>query len=179
VTRWIVCGVAGARNDCSTLRVAAGVAERMGGRLAIVLVVDERPAGDARESVREGRRTIACLARRCAVVDDAVHWVEVGDPVKELTRVSDDLDAELLVVGGTRASMLATLLKAGVAPRLSGRTRRPVAIVPPAAGDEDVRALMDAAVRSTPSGARRLARLRRTLAVRMSGHSRRPVVLSG
>lgn len=182
MAHWIVCGVAGERTDCATLKVAAELADQLGARLAIVTVIGGSVDGtDKREVLSEGRAAVAGLARRCSVVDDAVHRVELGDPVDELTRVAEELDAQMLVVGGSHRSALTSLVRAGIAPRLSRRAGRPVAVVPPASGpDEDaVRVLLAAADGGVSGQVEPLAAVRRRFADRMSGRDRGPVVFAG
>jgi hypothetical protein len=95
--RWVVCGVADSRDDCDTLRQAARLADHVGARLAIVRVITEPadPAG-LRDALAVGSSEIAALARRCGVADDAVHRVEVGEPVEGLHRVAEQLGAVLV-----------------------------------------------------------------------------------
>ena len=132
MSRWIVCGVAHDRDDCTTLKMAARLAEDAGARLAIVTALPTPADGrERRETFATGRHAVADTARRCGVVDDAVQCAETGDPVEALARVSEELGAELIVVGGSRRSALTSLLRVGIATRLSRRTDRPVAVVPP------------------------------------------------
>lgn len=178
--RSIVCGVARDRNDCTTLKVAARLADRVGARLVVVTVVPApAEAGRVREAAAEGRAAVAQVARQCAIVDDAVHRVEIGEPVEGLARASEDADAELIVVGGTRRSGIGSLLRPGVAQLLARRSGRSVAIVPARAADDDdaVRLLAAGAQRrSGPVRAGRRADVGNRLAFRLSGHAPRPVV---
>jgi nucleotide-binding universal stress UspA family protein len=157
MARWIVCGVSYDRDDCTTLKVAAHAADELGARLAIVTALHAPPDGpERRAALADGRRAVADMARRCGVVDDAVQCVETGEPGDALARVSEELDAELIVVGRSRRSPFTSLLRAGVATRLSRRTARPVAVVPPhsAADPAAVRVLEG----RQPSGATRFQR---------------------
>ena len=134
--RWVVCGVAQERDECGTLRLAARLADHVGARLAIVTVIPE-PADSAelRDALGAARYTVASVARRCSVADDAVHHVEVGDPVDGLHRVAEHLDAELVVIGGQpetsrdpQAGRALIGARRRVASSLSDAFRRPVVI---------------------------------------------------
>ena len=99
MSTWVVCGVSIGADNCATVRRAAGLADHLGARLAIVAVVPE-PAdrADLRDALAAGRSAVADVARRCGVADDAVHHVEVGDPLVGLTRAADWFAADHALV---------------------------------------------------------------------------------
>jgi nucleotide-binding universal stress UspA family protein len=181
MTAWIVCGIAQTEGNAHTLKVAARLADRLGARLAMVAVIDSPADSSARRAATaQAASALAALARRWGVVDDAVHRIETGDPAERLAHVADELDAELVVVGGTRRSRLASLLNGDVAERVSRRARRPVAVVPaghyPAEAVEELATAGEGDPRGQMQGP--LAAVRRRLGSRMSGHARRPRIVS-
>lgn len=130
MSRWVVCGIAGEKDEASTVRVAARLSEHIGARLAIVAVAPEQGTSEqVRAQLSAGGGAIARVARTCHVVDDAVHRVEFGDPADALARVGDELDASLVVVGATRRSALRAMLSTSVPARLLATVDRPVVVV--------------------------------------------------
>lgn len=136
MSRWIVCGVKPAKDECPTLRVAARMATTIGARLALVTVVpDVEDVEDAASHRSEGRRALSKAARKCRVPDDALHRVEFGTPADGLERVANDLRASFIVTGDTNRSALSRLLAPSVERQLVERSNRPIVVVPEGAAE--------------------------------------------
>jgi len=146
----IVCGVDGSEQSGAALAVAAGLVERLGGRLVLAHVVEPVPApstralgGLAATDPFTGQETIAAQeeaaagllerAAETAGVPDAALRVEIGLPAERLAEIADDEEAELIVVGSRGRGAFKAAFLGSVSTSLVGVARCPVLIVPPGA----------------------------------------------
>lgn len=131
MSRWIICAVAPDKDECGTLRVASDLSARIGARLVIVTaVIDPHEPESLDAYLAEGTRTLAEATRKCHVPDDAVHRVELGDTAAALARAATKFHAEMIIVGMTRRSSLASFVAGSVPERLVELSRCPVVMVP-------------------------------------------------
>jgi nucleotide-binding universal stress UspA family protein len=138
----IVCGVDGSMGSRAVIGVAAEFAVRLDARLVLVHAVGEPaavPRGDHRRRELERGRAVRAGHRLLAEATwdvDAILRVTVGDPVHGLRTVSEEEDAEWVVIGS--GGHVAPLL-GSVAARVATSGRCPVVIVPTGAGERFAR----------------------------------------
>lgn len=142
----IVCGVDDSHGARAALRVAAGLAGKLGARLVVAHVVQPPvPApgfgatahqlpGIPVDLLLTGGEALVARILQEERLGDATRRVGLGFPADKLADVADDEAAELIVVGSRgRGAFKATFL-GSVSNDLIGVARCPVLIVPPAAG---------------------------------------------
>jgi nucleotide-binding universal stress UspA family protein len=133
--RSVVCGVSEAHGDDGALAVAAGLAERTGARLAVVLVQpDADDPHDLANLETCADFALVRAASRHGVTDGASFRVEFGDPAKALAGVAASLDADVIVIGGSRRYGLGALVGGTVMDHLIDIARQPLIVVPPGSG---------------------------------------------
>jgi nucleotide-binding universal stress UspA family protein len=131
----VVVGLDGSVNDVTTLEWAVRLAEAVGGSVSVVYASDPM----ARSYPHPAGSTVA--DQKEAVVRAQVAWaatpdvettltVEVDDPIRALTRVADQVDGSVIVVGRKGVGHLRGLMLGRVPARLPNFANRPVAIIP-------------------------------------------------
>ena len=138
----VVVGLDGSSGGMVTLRWAVRLAQAVAGRVMAVYASDPmamtypHPGGgtiaDQKESVV--REQAAGVAAGSGV--DIATIVEVDHPVTALTRVADQHDASLIVVGRKGVGHLRGMLLGRTPAQLPLHAHRPVAIVPHQTSDE-------------------------------------------
>jgi nucleotide-binding universal stress UspA family protein len=150
--RPIVCGVERTGEGTAAPQVAAELAERLGTRLVLVLVIPPpsmATAGMAAQmsmlhdrAVEHGRSVLAGVVDDLAgasgdgAAEDAEGRVEFGEPAPRLAATADELDAELIVVGARGRRPAGVALLGSVSQDLAAEETRPVMVVSPEAGHE-------------------------------------------
>ncbi|MCP2335769.1 universal stress protein [Actinomadura rupiterrae] len=134
----IVCGVDGSDPSLHAAAYAWGLARRSGARLVLVYVVPVAtmstltPGGAAvlreaaEEVAGEMRAELAKAAERAHV--DYEYRTEPGDPAGVLSRIADEVRADVVVVGAS--AQAGHRLVGSVAVRLVRAGRWPVTVVP-------------------------------------------------
>jgi nucleotide-binding universal stress UspA family protein len=116
-TATVVIGIDGLPGSWDAFRWACRETRRLGGRVVVVLI---RPATEA------GLAAMLCEAGNL----DLTVVEACGDAVAELLRITRELHADLLVVGGSARAR--HRLTGAIGPRLAARCRESVvAVVPP------------------------------------------------
>lgn len=142
----IVCGVDGSKAAVGAVRFARTISEWLGLRLVLVNVTDV-PLVSPRTPVRDAYAELRAIALDAA--DDLLDWirqtaglseevvrrVELGEPAERLAAVSDEEQAELLVVGSRGRGRFSAALLGSVSADVAARAPCPVAIVPERAAD--------------------------------------------
>lgn len=143
----VVCGVDDVRADTTVVAFAAGLADRIGGRL--VLVYGEPPPllalepqiayaareQDARRGLRDAAWEIAQLAASAGLAPSTRLHVGFGEPVQRLLAVARKENEALIVISADGVARSGTA--AGGVRRLLEQTNFPVVVVPPADGHRD------------------------------------------
>ncbi|TCK22477.1 nucleotide-binding universal stress UspA family protein [Pseudonocardia endophytica] len=124
------------------LRVAAGLAARIGATLLVVHVVDIRDEPvdpDAAAFDEDTERAVAGLRTHVDAVLgdlDGPQWTQTvlrGDPVRALSAAAEEHDVAMIVVGsrgGGAGAALSRLLEPSVSQGLIRHQHRPVLVVP-------------------------------------------------
>lgn len=131
----VVVGLDGSPGDVSTLAWAVRFAAAVDGSITVVYASDPmassygHPKGQTRADQKEAvvREQLDAIATGEVPV---AMTVEVDHPVSALTRVADDVDASLVVVGRKGAGGLRGVLLGKVPAHLPFHACRPVAIIP-------------------------------------------------
>jgi nucleotide-binding universal stress UspA family protein len=130
--RGIVCGVAGDETDLTPLRIAADLAERLGGGLHAVHAYDEAPAGPGRSPDDElhgaAEQRLALALERAEV--EARSTVCALPAAEALARIADRERAGLIVVGAGGGD--GSGLQGSTPTRLAFDGRTALLVVPPA-----------------------------------------------
>lgn len=138
----VVCGVDGSRESRTALRVAAGLAERLGLRLVAAHVVPPavlatRGAGAVvtvpAEAELQAGGVLLEQIRDEEGLGDAVQRVVFGLAAERLADLADEEDAELIVVGSRGRGAFKAAFLGSTSTALIGVARRPVLVVPPGA----------------------------------------------
>ncbi|GAB2927713.1 universal stress protein [Rhodococcus aerolatus] len=137
----VLAGVDGSRTSWRAGAWAAGLARRQGARLVVVHVQAPTTLGSLAALTPGAGATVASTAAEIAddigteVRDGAArlgldvdYRVVVGDPLAELSRVADEVHAELVVVGASESA--GHRLVGSLAARLVRSGRWPVTVVP-------------------------------------------------
>ena len=148
----IVCGVDGSSDSQAALKVAAGLADRLGTRLVLAHVAEPAhipyaaaaPFGgmggtmavtaEIDSGEEAGERLLEQVAIDAGLVD-ADRRVAVGFPAERLAELADEENAELIVVGSRGRGAFKAAFLGSVSSSLVGIARCPVLIVPPGAAD--------------------------------------------
>jgi nucleotide-binding universal stress UspA family protein len=136
----VVVGLDGSRSDLVTLEWALYLAEGVGGSVTVVYATDPMAASYPHP------RGATVADEKEEVVRDQVAWaatpgveislkVELDDPVTALTRVADQVNGSVIVIGRKGAGRLRGVLLGRVPAHLPNHAHRPVAIVPRRATD--------------------------------------------
>lgn len=145
----IVCGVDGSADSLKGVRVAAGLAERLGARLVLAHIVDHTdvtsavgPMGgapaarplliDNLENLEQAGEQLLVEVADAAGLERAERRVEFGFAAQRLADVADDEEAELIVVGSRGRGAFKAAFLGSVSTSLIGVARCPVLVVPPA-----------------------------------------------
>ena len=148
MTGSIICGVDGSADSQAALRVAAGLAERLGTRLLATHVIPPNyssPMGlgggtvpllaaqrgidvDAAERLLE--ETLAASALTEAQRIRTEERVTAGFPAERLADLADEEQAELIVVGSRGRGAFRAAFLGSVSSDLVGIARAPVVVVP-------------------------------------------------
>lgn len=144
--RSIVCGVDGSEDARAALRVAAGLAGRLGLRLVAVHVVQppvsaagigpsdrQAPAVTPDALVQAGRELVDRMLGEEELAE-ATGRVELGFPGDRLADVADEEAAELIVVGSRGRGPLKAALLGSVSTDVIGVARCAVLVVPRSSG---------------------------------------------
>ncbi len=126
--RRIVVGLSDHWAEEPTLQVAAGLARTLGASLHIVHAYQAEQQRTAAEAALSAARKAARMTR-----EEAVIHPRRDDPADSLLAAAGELDAELVVVGGSGLGRAPQLFAASVANRVSHRARCSVLIVRPGA----------------------------------------------
>lgn len=139
----VVCGVDGSDHALAAVRVAAGLAAALGGRLVVVHALKDlratiaylgarstQPALTGQPDAREREAVAIVEAGLAAAGDGAVGVVEPGAPWEALEAVADREGGRAIVVaarglGATRAALFGS-----VTTRLAEDATRPILVVP-------------------------------------------------
>lgn len=131
----VVVGLDGSRHDVATLAWAVQVAKAVHGSVTVVYASDPmaatfgHPHGETKADQKEDivRAQVAQAATKGVEI---AMTVDVDHPVPALTRVADESDAAVIVVGRKGAGGLRGVLLGRVPAQLPYHAHRPVAIVP-------------------------------------------------
>jgi nucleotide-binding universal stress UspA family protein len=131
----VVVGLDGSRGDVATLAWAVRLAAAVGSSVVAVYASDpmaasypHRPGATIADQKEELVRAQVAGAATEGV--DVTFTVEIDHPVTALTRVADQRDASVIVVGRRGAGHLRGALLGRVPAQLPFHTERPVAIIP-------------------------------------------------
>jgi nucleotide-binding universal stress UspA family protein len=132
----IVCGI----DPTSGSRRAAVVASRLAHLIdseAVLVHVDRTPERAGVASIAKARELgrLRALADEYAFPPGTRERVLSGDPTEELTRIGEELDAELLVVGSRGLLELGGALLDSISTALMRTAPCPVVVVPPAGAE--------------------------------------------
>jgi nucleotide-binding universal stress UspA family protein len=139
--RSVVCGVAGEETDLALLRLAADLADRLGGclhavhaspswaQLAGMGAAPARPPDDDLRRSAERRLTLA-LEEAGVAARETVLPLPAPDA---LERIAEEKRAGLIVVGSRGRGKLGSTLQGSVPTRLAGEGRTAVVVLPPRA----------------------------------------------
>lgn len=144
MSRSVVCGVDGSADSHAAVRVAAGLARRLGHRLVLVNVAQATlvpaglgaPAGRLVGATVEAELAAGERLVESVVLDEGLGWAEErvvwGFPADRIADVAEEEDAELVVVGSRGRGAFKAALLGSVSTELIGLARCPVLVVPPA-----------------------------------------------
>jgi nucleotide-binding universal stress UspA family protein len=144
----IICGVDGSADSQAAVRVASGLAERLGARLVLTHVVDHAaatsavgPMGGAAASrpllidnlddLEQGAEQLLLEVAHDAGLEGAERRVAFGFAAQRLADVADEEGAELIVVGSRGRGAFKAAFLGSVSTSLIGVARCPVLVVPP------------------------------------------------
>lgn len=143
----IVCGVGDSANGRAAAQLAAAISARVGLRLVLVHVVEDRPR--SRRDAVEGRvsRMHGALEVIAREIGDAETRVVFGNRVDGLAQVAADEGADAIVLGCRPPRVPGRALRCPLAQELEAAQAVPVLIAPPATHARSGRrlALADAA----------------------------------
>jgi nucleotide-binding universal stress UspA family protein len=145
----IVCGVDGSDDSKVAVRVASGLAERLGARLVLAHVVDHTaatvavgPMGGATTSrpllmdnldeIEQAAEQLLAEVADEVGVDRAERRVAVGFAAQRLADLAEEEGAELVVVGSRGRGAFKAAFLGSVSTSLIGFAGCPVLVVPPA-----------------------------------------------
>jgi nucleotide-binding universal stress UspA family protein len=136
----VVVGLDGSRSDVATLEWAVSLAEAVHGSVTAVYASDPMGASFAHpygETIADQKEEVvrAQVARAATPGVEIAVTVDIDHPVPALTRVADQVDASVIVLGRKGASRLRGVLLGRVPAQLPYHAHRPVAIVPRSAAD--------------------------------------------
>ena len=142
----VVCGIDGSPESRYAVEAASRLARRMNDRLVLVNsyepmtsfgdehLTHHYSSGPLRSQWRAGLDRLEAAAGPLTDLPEPELWLEPGDPVSELVRVSERECAELLVVGSHGQTSLGAALYGSVGGALAASAPVPVLIVPPGTG---------------------------------------------
>ncbi len=135
----VLCGVDGGPEARLALRVAAGLARRLGLRLVVSHVValpppEPRQAAPAPASAVDARLAAADAFLRALVAEEGLSGARVrtalGHPAERLADLADEEGAQLIVVGSRGRGPFRAAFLGSVSNALVGLARCPVIVVP-------------------------------------------------
>lgn len=141
----IVCGVDGSKAAATAVRFARTLSDQLGLRLVLVHVtevpvVSPRAARHFFTELRTialdaGDELLRWVCQTEGLSEEVVRRVELGKPAERLVAVSDEDEAELLVVGSRGRGPLRSVLLGSVSAGVARTARCPVAIIREQAGE--------------------------------------------
>jgi nucleotide-binding universal stress UspA family protein len=146
--RTILLATDGSEQAVPAARHALALARQTGAALEVVYVVDSHLAfrlgvlkdEAVRELTRDGERALQAVSEQAreAGVETETHLVE-GRPGEDIVRESEDLDADLIVIGSHGQGVLTDILLGSVSQYVVHHARVPVCVVrpPPLRGQDD------------------------------------------
>jgi nucleotide-binding universal stress UspA family protein len=147
VPRSVICCVDASGEARDALRVARGLATRLGLELVLLHVappVTEPGVGAvpfARQRLAESERADAQalldrLVEEAGIPVDVERRIEVGDPAQAVLAVCEQEQAELVVLGSRRHGSVKAALLGSVSANVAGKAPCVVVVVPPGAADQ-------------------------------------------
>ncbi len=117
---------------------AIGLARALGAKLYVLYVVDSHVAGSLgvhrqegiRELAAEGKALIESIVRRAEALGvETEGMLAEGRPGEEICRLAEQIQAEIVVVGGKGRSAIAEALLGDVSRHILHHARQPVLVV--------------------------------------------------
>jgi nucleotide-binding universal stress UspA family protein len=145
----IVCGVTDSPEGRLAARVAGAIADRLGVDVVLTHAVDGIP-GHALESrasqarFLQAERFLSTLALDGDAGPATTSCVVFGEPADVLSRVAEEHDAVLIVLGARAGGFRGRRLRCRLADKVAGTTSTPVVVAPPQAVQPSLRRLAPA-----------------------------------